>query len=133
MRYLGSQSNGDDLVTKEYVDGVYKKCFGVCETASGTAAKVVTVTSGAFSLSPGLRLSVRFANANTANTPTLNVNNTGANYIYYKGIKAETTTPIVESLKGIVDFIWSGTEWHMMDVNIDDIDLQELVGDDIRY
>ena len=99
MRYIGSQSNGDDLVTKEYVDGVYKKCFGVCETAAGTAAKVVTVTSGAFSLSPGLRLSVKFNNANTADTPTLNVNSTGANYIYYSGSKVETNASITGMLK----------------------------------
>lgn len=51
--------------------------YGVCDTPSGTAAKVVTVSPN-ISLTEGQLIFVRFTYPNTASGPTLNVNNTGA-------------------------------------------------------
>ncbi len=58
----------------------YKSCkdtprFGVCETAAATATKVVTCDE--FRLKKGVHLSVQFTNANTASSPSMNVNGTG--------------------------------------------------------
>lgn len=55
---------------------------GLCTTAASTAAKVVTLddTTG-FSLTAGVRVAVTFQYGNSATTPTLNVNNSGAKNI----------------------------------------------------
>lgn len=55
--------------------------FGICSTAAGTAAKTVT-TGGTFELIEGSKILVLFSNTNTAGSPTLNVNGTGAKAIY---------------------------------------------------
>ncbi|MCM1361052.1 MAG: hypothetical protein NC235_03995 [Clostridiales bacterium] len=58
--------------------------YGTCSTAAATAAK--TVACGGF-LAPvtGSEITVKFTTTNTAANPTLNVNNTGAKPIYYRG------------------------------------------------
>ena len=57
--------------------------FGVCSTAVGTAEKTVACTN--FKLVAGAHIFVRFANGNTAASPTLNVASTGAKSMYYAG------------------------------------------------
>ena len=60
--------------------------YGECIIAAGTAAKT---TAGqqptGFIKNHGAKISVTFSAANTAATPTLNVNGTGAHQIWYKG------------------------------------------------
>ena len=53
--------------------------YGVCETAAATAAKTVTVNG--FSLETGAMVVVTFTQTNSATSPTLNVNSTGAKAI----------------------------------------------------
>ena len=86
--------------------------FVSCTTAQATAAKVVSVTSGTFFLESGARLLVNFANTNTASTPTLNVNGTGAKYIYYNGatLSSATTKGL---LSGLVDLVYDGFKWNI--------------------
>ena len=86
--------------------------FVSCTTAQATAAKVVSITSGTFSLESGARLLVNFANTNTASTPTLNVNSTGAKYIYYNGstLSSATTKGL---LSGLVDLVYDGFKWNI--------------------
>ena len=55
-------------------------CYGQCNTAANTAAKVVSCQG--FNLATGALIAVKFTNENTANYPTLNVNSTGAKSIY---------------------------------------------------
>ncbi len=52
--------------------------FGTCDTAADVAAKTVTVSPAITSLAEGQLIFVKFANRNSAASPTLNVNNTGA-------------------------------------------------------
>lgn len=53
-----------------------------CTTAASTAAKVVTLDdSTGFALAAGVMVAVQFQYGNSANTPTLNVNSTGAKNI----------------------------------------------------
>ena len=86
--------------------------FGTCTTAAATAAKVVTVdtTKYDFALVEGVRVTVRFSNNNTASTPTLNVNSTGA-----KGIKYRNSTTIKGAsswrANDIIEFVYDGTNW----------------------
>jgi hypothetical protein len=63
--------------------------YGVCSTAAGTAAKTVTVDN--FSLEEGAAVIVKFTNSNSASSPTLNVNGTGAKPIYTYGTTAASS------------------------------------------
>lgn len=54
--------------------------YGICSTAAGTAAKVVTISN--FKLVNGAEAWVYFSASNTAADPTLNINGTGAKSIY---------------------------------------------------
>lgn len=57
--------------------------YGTCSTAAATVAKVVNCTG--FALITGSEITVKFMVTNTASSPTLNVNSTGAKAIYYRG------------------------------------------------
>jgi hypothetical protein len=57
--------------------------YGVCSTAAATAAK--TVDCQGFKLETGVSIIVKFTVTNTASSPTINVNSTGAKSIYYRG------------------------------------------------
>lgn len=105
-------------IKQDGVTGATVNRFGTCSTAAATAAKTVSVTSGTFSLEAGARVTVKFTNANTADTPTLNVNSKGAKNIFHKG--AQITTGSNKSLlAGAVDFIYDGTQWHLIGNYID--------------
>ena len=89
---------------------VFTTPYATCNTAAATAAKVATITpSSHFSLEKGARVAVQFDNANTAGSPTLNVNNTGAKAIYFKN--AALTSSNYWSAKQIIDFIYDGNYW----------------------
>lgn len=105
------------------VTGASSNRYGTCSTAAATVAKEVSITTGTFSLEAGATVRVKFANANTASTPTLNVNNTGAKNIYSQGVQI-TTGNNKGLLKGVCTFIYDGTQWHILGgavVSIDDI------------
>lgn len=57
--------------------------YANCSEGAGTAAKTAALTN--FKLVNGAHVFIRFANANTASAPTLNVNSTGAKSMYYAG------------------------------------------------
>lgn len=57
--------------------------YGTCSTAASTAAKVVTCAD--FDLVSGTTIMVKFSYANSASTPTLNVNGKGAKNIFNNG------------------------------------------------
>lgn len=105
-------------IKQDGVTGATVNRFGTCSTAAATAAKTVSVTSGTFSLEAGARVTVKFTNANTADTPTLNVNSKGAKNIYSKGSQI-TTGSNKSLLAGTVDFIYDGTQWHLIGNYID--------------
>lgn len=83
--------------------------YGSCSTAAGTAAKVVTVDN--FSLETSARVAVKFTVTNTAGSPTLNVNSTGAKAIYYNG--AAITAGYIKANK-VYEFIYNGTQWDLL-------------------
>lgn len=66
------------------VDGSANRTnYGTCSTEAATAAKTVACTG--FALVTGAEITVKFTVTNTASSPTLNVNGTGAKAIYYRG------------------------------------------------
>ena len=105
-------------IKQDGITGATINRFGTCSTADATAAKTVSITDGTFSLEAGARVSVKFSNANTADTPTLNVANKGAKNIFHKG--AKITTGVNKALlAGVCDFIYDGTQWHLIGNYID--------------
>jgi hypothetical protein len=88
---------------------VFTLPYASCSTAAETVAKVVTVDN--FSLEAGAIVMVKFTVTNSATAPTLNVNNTGAKSIYFKGaaisasyLKANYT----------YQFVYNGTQWELI-------------------
>lgn len=103
------------------VDGVTKNSSGVvnaygeCSIAAGTAAKTVSITAGTIgtidsSNGKGTRVAVKFANANTASTPTLNVNSSGAKSISIQGATVGSGAE-KNLIKGTLIFEWTGAAW----------------------
>ena len=82
--------------------------YTTCSTDAGTAAKTAALTG--FSLTTGARVSVLFSNANTAATPTLNVNSTGAVSIASEyGTACSATNPAYFPAGSLVEFVYDGT------------------------
>lgn len=82
--------------------------YGTCGTTASTAAKVVTCAN--FALETGAIVAVLFTTANTAATPTLNVNSTGAKTIYVgSGTVNSTTNTLKWSANTLLYFVYDGT------------------------
>ena len=87
--------------------------YGTCSTAAATAAKTVACTG--FALIPGAEIAVKFTNTNSADSPTLNVNSTGAKAIYYRGAAITTTTQLIANV--VYTFRYDGTIWVLNDTS----------------
>ena len=112
MSYAGiftDKNNADHPVTTTL--------YGTCDTAAATAAKVVTCADVDV-LTSGMTIRVKFTNANTAASPTINVNSTGAKTVYRFGITAPVDD---DSWKAgeVVELLYDGTYFYM--VSADDI------------
>ncbi len=91
---LGTLVDMSDYYTKGQMNDALQKVeqsvgYFECSTAGGTAAK--TVTAPSYALRTGGSMKIKMTNANTASTPTLNINATGAKPIYYNGTIASPT------------------------------------------
>lgn len=81
-----------------------------CNTAAGTAAKVVDLAG--FTLVKGARLIVNLKNANTAQSAlTLNVNSTGAKTIRWNGSVTSSSTYAMTATQ--YNCYYDGTYWNM--------------------
>lgn len=92
----------------EKISGIISNSgYVTCTAAAGTAAK--TVTQANFTLSTNCRLIVKMTNYNTAASPTLNVNNTGAKPLCYNGeiASADNTWEAGE----VLDVYYDGTNY----------------------
>lgn len=99
-------------VTGPVASGIY----GKCETAAGTATKVVTLADFD-KLITGVTIHVKFTNSNTATNPTLNVNGTGAKNIYRYGTTVPSTSASWSWYAGsVVSFTYDGSAWIMNDM-----------------
>lgn len=82
--------------------------YGTSSTASGTAAKVVTCAD--YKLVKGSIIGVLFTAENTAATPTLNVNTTGAKSIYIGNTAPNALTNVLKwSANTMLYFMYDGT------------------------
>ncbi len=99
--------------------------YGTCETAAGTAAKVVNdnnLTTATFdnnNLAVGVTIHIKFTNSNTASNATLKIGNADAKSIMRYGTNALGTTVQQSWVAGsVVSFTYDGTNW-VMNTGID--------------
>lgn len=85
--------------------------YGTCSTAAATAAKTVTISG--FSLVSGALAVVRFTSGNTATSPTLNINSTGAKSIYRDG--AASYGMALASGEAVL-LVYDGTYYRVVDI-----------------
>ena len=89
-----------------------------CTTAAATAAKDVTLTG--YTLSAGHFLAVTYTNGNTANSPTINVNATGAKQVRLGGSQptgASGTGAAYCASGGVVLYYFDGTYFNQLGSN----------------
>lgn len=85
-----------------------KMLLGKSTTASATPTKIASLESGTLALDVGATVQVTFAEANTADAPTLNVGGTGAIPIRTNGVAAAYW-----EAGGTVIFAYDGTYWQV--------------------
>ena len=111
----GTAAKATVLATSRTIDGVSFNGsanihhYGSCSTAAGTAAKTVACTG--FTLATGARITVKFTVTNTAASPTLNVNGTGAKAIYYNG--AAISAGYLAANR-TYEFVYNGTQYDLV-------------------
>jgi len=101
-----------------------RKTYGVCSTAADVANKVVPCTG--FNLVVGAKIDVKFTVTNTMENPTLNVNNTGAKPIYYRGFAIPARYLTANTT---YSFRYNGTQWDF----VGDLNTNYSNGDGIIY
>lgn len=80
-----------------------------CSTAADTAAKVGTYAG--FVLKSGATISIVFTAQNTAATPTLNINSTGAKNIFCRGVQVKSYGLMANYCYNMV---YDGTQWQIL-------------------
>lgn len=83
--------------------------YATCSTAAATAAK--TASRANFTLTSGAWIAIRFSYANTAASPTLNVNSTGAKNIRYCNANISANTL---KAAGTYLFVYDGTYYQLV-------------------
>ena len=111
----GNASTATELEESRTIDGVSFNGsagiihYGSCSTAAATAAKTVSCTG--FTLATGARIVVKFTVTNTASSPTLNVNSTGAKAIYYRG---SAISAGYLAANRTYEFVYNGTQYELI-------------------
>ena len=119
--FSGNATSATKLQTARTIDGVDFNGtaaithYGTCPTAAATAAKTVALTG--FKLVTGSRIAVKFTVTNTASSPTLNVNSTGAKAIVYRG---SAISAGYLAANRVYEFVYDGTDYELIgDINTD--------------
>ena len=96
--------------------------IGTCSTEAATAAKVVTVSNDQnFVLAKGVMVSFKAPNTNTAENPTIEVNNTGPKSIWYNTAVVTTGNLNRAGQNGrYATYVYDGTYWVWVSWSCDD-------------
>ena len=111
----GNAGTATTLKTARTIDGVSFNGsanithYGECSTAAATQEKAVSCTG--FTLAAGARITVKFTVTNTAASPTLNVNSTGAKPVYYRG---SAITAGALAANRTYTFLYDGTSYNLV-------------------
>lgn len=102
----------DSLNFDGTTEGIFTLPYGTCATVAATVAKVATATN--FVLETGARIAIKFTYANSAASPTLNVNSSGAKAIYWHG--AALASDQYWQAGAVLDFVYNGTQWELIGI-----------------
>ena len=82
--------------------------FGVCDTAESVATKVVTINDlTAETLVAGTHITIYFTNANTVETPSINLNGIGTfNVVSFSGNRWSAGT--------IINFVYNNSQLYLI-------------------
>lgn len=86
--------------------------YGTSSTTASTAEKAVTCAD--WSLEEGNTITILFSTANTAGTPTLNINSTGAKSIYRGNGAVTASNPILWDAGSTLTFVYDGTYYRFV-------------------
>jgi hypothetical protein len=109
-------ANGLMLKTdKEKLDNT-NIAYGTCSTAAATAAKVITISGNTnWALKAGAIIIIKFSNTNTANSPTFNVNGTGAKRVWYgTALIGTSSLSYAGYANRPMKFVYDGTQYIFM-------------------
>lgn len=103
-----------DGVTFDGTDGINH--YFTCSTAAATAAKVANAAdpTKTFVLATGAKVIVKFTYANSAASPTLNINVKGAKPIYWNG--AALASAQYWAAGAVLAFVYDGTNWNLIGI-----------------
>lgn len=113
----GSATSATKLETARTIDGVSFDGsanithYGDCSTAGASITKAVSCNS--FKLAAGASIKVKFTNANTADSPKLNVNETGGKSIQWRGSNLPKTQYWEDN--AVLEFVYDGTYWNLLE------------------
>lgn len=82
--------------------------YFICETAGDVAAKVVDAPG--FVLRNGGSIKIKMSNVNTADSVTLNINNTGAKALHYRGMRAGNSYSWIAN--EIIEVVYDGSGYY---------------------
>lgn len=102
---------------------IHRDAVAVCGIAANVAAKTATVNNMAdFALINGITVTVNFTNGNTAESPTLNVNNTGAFRLIKTNQTVSANPSIVWAANSFLElkYIEVGSNKYWLITSIDD-------------
>lgn len=105
----GGSTTTDIVETSSLKADIDAMQYGTCSTTASTQAKVVACPN--FKLVTGARIAVKFTVTNTASSPTLNVNNTGAKAIYYRG---SAISAGYLATNRTYEFVYNGTQYELI-------------------
>ena len=90
--------------------------YGTCSTAAATAAKVITISGNSnWTLVAGSKITVLFSYTNTAESPTFNVNGTGAKNVYYTSSQITTSNLSYAGYANRpMNFVYDGTRYRFI-------------------
>jgi hypothetical protein len=96
----------------------YGTAFGVCNTESTVAEKVVTLTDHNWKLRVGAIIGVKYKNTNTAQNPKLNVNGSGAKSVF-RADRVQTAGNSAGQANYIMYYMYDGTNWNFISWGVD--------------
>ena len=97
---------------KAEVDKSRLMSIGTSSSTNSTTSKTVTVSPAITALTTGTRIAVKFSNAHTASSLSLNVNGLGAKTCYFNGAAISSSTGINKN--NYYEFVYDGTYWRLL-------------------
>lgn len=108
-----------------YTNAIGRSYYGV--SLAGATAAEMAVTCTGYSLINGSRITVRFSNARTTTaTPSLNINDTGAKYIY-ENFHTQITTDLQWDADSTIDFVYYDNKYIVVSAPLYSEEVREFV------